>query len=105
MNKIRNSSEGPLQRLGAKVSGPKGLLGTSLLALTTGFAGKVEAATWDTPVAVSAINTSTAHEGYAAPDDSGNLLYTSTSDGITYTTKVLLSGASSPTDVSATGLS
>ena len=102
MNKTRNPSEGPLQRLGKKFT-PSNVLAASLLALTASYANKIEAATWDSSVAVSAINTTSDNEFFAAPDSSGNLLYNAGSS--TYVTKVLLSGASTPTDVSATDLS
>ncbi len=103
MNRIKQPESGALSS--KKSNLVTNLGGAALLALTTGIAKEADAATWDTPVAISAINTTTAHEGYAAPDDAGNLLYGSSADGVTNTTKVLLSGASTPTDVSATGLS
>lgn len=103
MKKLNQPESGVLS------SRPSSLLtnlgGAALLALTAGVAKEADAATWDTPVELSAINTTTAHEGYVAPDDSGSLLYISTTDGSNTTSKVLLSGASTPTDVSATGLS
>lgn len=76
----------------------------AVLGLIAAYSGDLQAS-WGVPQALTEINTTSDHEGYAAPDANGNVLYTSTSDGSTFTTKVLLSGETAPVDIYATGLS